>query len=52
MAIVKEGNLIEEDYLESLLNKYGSLKVDTTELIMLEEVFFYLTDQEDKEMNL
>ncbi|SES17640.1 ABC transporter ATP-binding protein [Psychrobacillus sp. OK032] len=52
VAIVKEGNLIEEDYLESLLNKYGSLKVDTTEPITLEEVFFYLTDQEDKEMNL
>lgn len=52
VAIVKEGNLIEEDYLESLLNKYGSLKVHTTEPITLEEVFFYLTDQEDKEMNL
>lgn len=52
VAIVKEGNLIEEDYLESLLNKYGSLKVDSTEPITLEEVFFYLTDQEDKEMNL
>ncbi|MFJ8065702.1 ABC transporter ATP-binding protein [Psychrobacillus sp. NPDC096426] len=52
VAIVKEGTLIEEDYLESLLNKYGSLKVDTTEPITLEEVFFYLTDQEDKEMNL
>lgn len=52
VAIVKEGNLIEEDYLESLLNKYGSLKVDTTEPITLEEVFFYLTDQEEKEMNL
>ncbi|WP_084543975.1 ABC transporter ATP-binding protein [Paenisporosarcina indica] len=52
VAIVKEGNLIEEDYLESLLNKYGSLKVDTTVPITLEEVFFYLTNQEDKEMNL
>ena len=52
VAIVKEGNLIEEDYLESLLNKYGSLKVDTTEPITLEEVFFYLTGQEDKEVHL
>ena len=52
VAIVKEGNLIEEDYLESLLNKYGSLKVDTTEPITLEEVFFYLTSQEDKEVQL
>lgn len=52
VAIVKEGNLIEEDYLESLLNKYGSLKVDTTDPITLEEVFFYLTGQEDKETNL
>ncbi|WP_391119727.1 ABC transporter ATP-binding protein [Psychrobacillus sp. L3] len=52
VAIVKEGNLIEEDYLDSLLNKYGPMKADTTEQITLEEVFFYLTDQEDKEIHL
>ncbi|MFF2753225.1 ABC transporter ATP-binding protein [Psychrobacillus sp. NPDC058041] len=52
VAIVKEGNLIEEDYLDSLLNKYGPMKADTTEPITLEEVFFYLTDQVDKEIHL
>ncbi|WP_277585241.1 ABC transporter ATP-binding protein [Psychrobacillus antarcticus] len=52
VAIVKEGNLIEEDYLDSLLNKYRPLKADTTEPITLEEVFFYLTGQEDTEVHL
>lgn len=52
VAIVKEGNLIEEDYLESLLNKYQSMKANIEETVSLEEVFFYLTDQEDKEVHL
>lgn len=50
VAIVKHGNLIEEDYLDSLLNKYQSMKPNKEKPVTLEEVFFYLTDSKDMEV--
>ena len=45
VAIVSRGNLIEENSLERLLEKYKGLSA--TRIITLEDIFFYLTQSKE-----
>ena len=47
VAIVSRGNLIEENSIESLLEKYKGLS-ETSE-VTLEDIFFYLTNAKEVE---
>jgi ABC-type multidrug transport system ATPase subunit len=52
VAIVKEGKLLEEEYMDTLIQKYQTIKTNTSEPVTLEEVFFFLTDQKNEEVRL
>ena len=47
VAIVSRGNLIEENSIESLLDKYKGLS--ETGAVTLEDIFFYLTKSKEAE---
>ena len=52
VAIVKQGNLIEEDNLDSLLNKYQFIEIKSYETSYFRRSLLLFTDSKDMEVHI